>query len=384
MESMYYYTSSDTMSKILQNGSIWATNLNYMNDTREYANGFEEIKRILLDQLLMEKWITAQDKVDINHYKKVNIEDILTEQGKRSYLESASRFTISFYKQKDLLSQWTTYAKESGVCLEMQFDLAASNNFFMHKKDQNISDKKREVCISTKPEEIYYCTAGRHQNIKEYEETTHKILEYLFRLYEKNDDLCEYLPQQWEQTSVFVKQYDFYQEQEYRLSFDISKGPRIGYRSDDHVLKPYLDVACEYGWPIASIMVGSGFNQEPVYNSIKYFLNHENIKSSLLHTASQWRERIIEHLIQSERVKVIWNAWKHKEISENDIQNKCYAFFEFIDNLTEERIEKPAIKEHLHIGITEIVNLIKDDYFEQHYFTKSGIILEKSMIPYIF
>lgn len=30
------------------------------------------------------------------------------------------------------------------------------------------------------------------------------------------------------------------------------------------------------------------------------------------------------------------------------------------------------------------MNLIKDDYFEQHYFIKSGIILEKSMLPYIF
>lgn len=46
---MYYYTSTETMQKILQNGNIWATNLAYMNDEREISNGLDEIRSILLD-----------------------------------------------------------------------------------------------------------------------------------------------------------------------------------------------------------------------------------------------------------------------------------------------------------------------------------------------
>ena len=42
-ERMYYYTSTDTMCKILQKGDMFATNLNYMNDAQEYVNGLKEI-----------------------------------------------------------------------------------------------------------------------------------------------------------------------------------------------------------------------------------------------------------------------------------------------------------------------------------------------------
>lgn len=48
-KKMYYYTSTETMQKILQNGNIWATNLAYMNDERKISNGLDEIRSILLD-----------------------------------------------------------------------------------------------------------------------------------------------------------------------------------------------------------------------------------------------------------------------------------------------------------------------------------------------
>lgn len=48
-ERMYYYTSTGTMCKILQNGNMFATNLNYMNDAQEYVNGLKEIRTLCLD-----------------------------------------------------------------------------------------------------------------------------------------------------------------------------------------------------------------------------------------------------------------------------------------------------------------------------------------------
>lgn len=50
IEKMYYYTSTDTMCKILQNGNMFATNLNYMNDAQEYVNGLKEIRTLCLDE----------------------------------------------------------------------------------------------------------------------------------------------------------------------------------------------------------------------------------------------------------------------------------------------------------------------------------------------
>ena len=43
---LFYYTSTDTMSKILMNGNIYATNIRYMNDSEEYINGLKEIYKL--------------------------------------------------------------------------------------------------------------------------------------------------------------------------------------------------------------------------------------------------------------------------------------------------------------------------------------------------
>lgn len=388
MESMYYYTSSDTMSKVLQGGNIWATNLDYMNDAREYRNGLQEIKALLKNNSLVEDWISKSDKVNLESYAKIEVDNILKAQVEQAALENSSRFTISFCKKKDLLSQWTTYAKESGVCLEMQFDLSVDSKFLLYKMSENHTDtsgKKRELEVLTRPEEIFYFTKGRNPESGkfQYNQVAFSILDDLFRNYQKTDLLDEYLPAQWEHVSIFVKQYDFFQEEEYRLAFDLSQNPQIGYRSDNHVLKPYLDVECEYGWPVTSIMVGPGFNQSLVYNSIRFFLDHENIRSKALHTEKQWKEHILTYLKKSERISKEWDAWSnHIKLSEDSTQ--FFDFFDFLKVPADNDFTLPSSRDSMHRKIMKIVNMCPDEYFDQHYFTKSGIILEKSQIPYIF
>lgn len=376
------------MSKILQGGNIWATNLDYMNDAREYRNGLQEIRKLLNNKKLVSKWIKKTNKVEQSSYTGININEVLNNQIEKAALEASSSFTISFCKQKDLLSQWTTYARESGVCLEMQFDLSADSKFLLHKKNENyqdVDDKKRGLEVYTRPEEIFYFTKGRHpeKGESQYQEVAFKILDYLFREYQEKDALDEYLPAQWIRASVFVKQYDFFQEEEYRLAFDTSLNPQIGYRSDNHVLKPYLDVESEHGWPIASIMVGPGFNQSLVYKSIKFFLNHENIKSSLLHTKKQWEMHILSYLKKSTEISKEWDKWSTHNVSSTN-SKQLYDFFDSIRDLKEENLMVFAGRDNLHRQIMKIVGMYKNDYFDQHYFSKSGIILEKSQIPYIF
>lgn len=301
-------------------------------------------------------------------------------------MEDPKRFTISFCKHKDLLSQWITYARESGVCIEMRFEESKEKTFRLYgKTDQSDTGKKeRTIKIQNKPREIFYFTKERQmERQEEYKETAFRLLDFIFSDYENGDSLQEYLPGRWEPSSVFVKQYDFYQEEEYRLSFDIMKNPQIGYRTDKHVLKPYLDVECEDGWPIYSVMVGPGFNQEIVYNSVKYFLNHEKIKTSLLITVQQWKEHILGYMKNSKKILQEWNAWKAEDTPADLKQQNCFAFFDFLEHLTDEDIE-PAGLHQLYRKTHGIIKEYPDPYFIKHYFTMSGIILEKSMIPYIF
>ena len=120
-ERMYYYTSTDTMCKILQNGNMFATNLNYMNDAQEYINGLEEIRKLCLKADFVRN-VYGEDVSGMSEQMIKAFEKEMTEEKQDEYRESNTRYSISFCKDGDLLSQWTTYARESGVSIEMAFD----------------------------------------------------------------------------------------------------------------------------------------------------------------------------------------------------------------------------------------------------------------------
>lgn len=52
---------------------------------------------------------------------------------------------------------------------------------------------------------------------------------------------------------------------------------RIDYRVQDSVLKPYLDITRRGGWPVKEIMVGPGFNQKTVYDSVMHFMENAQL-----------------------------------------------------------------------------------------------------------
>lgn len=366
------------MSKILQNGNIWATNLDYMNDSREYLNGISEIRKLVTDSTITEKWFESKQKR--KEYEECIAKEIFSEQNGEERQNISSRYTISFCRKKDLLSQWTTYAKESGVCLEMIFESDRTNKYLLYQKDQK-DQEKRKITVEKELKEIYYFTEER-SNQQEYQETAEKILSDLFGENAENLD-SESLIERWAQVSIFVKQYDFYQEEEMRLAFDTmtinsetGKQPRIGYRTDKHVMKPYLDVQCKDGWPITSVMVGPGYNQDVVYKSIKFFLDHAKIMSSALVTETQWKEQIKNYLCHSKKIFPFWKELEQgKTVSEKSIKSlydKWQAF------------SLPA-KEAVLTDIAEIIKQSKYGLdFENYYLTRSGIIAEKSTIPYIY
>ncbi|MBD5456814.1 MAG: hypothetical protein HDR23_10205 [Lachnospiraceae bacterium] len=105
---LYYYTTAGTMKYILSGGNIFTTNMKYMNDSEEYLNGLKEVRDYLLniadkqDSLVQ----AAQRKLSKSLYEKRREGEI-------------NSFSISFSAARDLLSQWSMYAKESGVSLKM-------------------------------------------------------------------------------------------------------------------------------------------------------------------------------------------------------------------------------------------------------------------------
>lgn len=372
LQKMYYYTSTDTMQKIVRNGNIWATNLAYMNDAREVRNGLIEIKEILQNKDDVRQWLDQNSEYMLakRSFEKLNIQDRLTEKRIEELIDMSSKYTISFCKKKDLLSQWIAYAKESGVCIEMQFDLNQGAEFKFFGRDSD--EHERSIPQKRKPEEILYYTSTSDMPEKEKSSTKEKILKRIFADGEVTEESLE---KKWVEIATYVKHYDFYQEQEYRIAFETENWEpfRIGYRLDKHILKPYLDTKCVNGWPITMIMVGPGFNQQVVYNSIKFYLNHEEIENSALCGIEMWKRHLRAYI---------------QDASEScEKSGQTDEVLNWVDNLVEKNIEdissRADIQKHIRFYMEESGEEYME-YFNEHYFTVSGIVLEKSHIPYIY
>ena len=396
MAKMYYYASTDTMCKILQNGNLFATNIKYMNDAQEYLNGLVEIRKLCLNQNLFNKFFGNYSKEQLDYFSTL-LQEEMTEKRLKEFMEDDNRYSISFCRDKDLLSQWTTYARESGVSIAMDFDNEQDLCFMFHEASLDSSEKLR---YNTRPKEILYLTEGRGES--SYENTAKKILGQMFPEGLVPDDFKSQLLDNWKNNSVYIKQYDFYQEQEYRIAFNYpfigkdGKHPRIDYRNDKHVIKPYLDVECENGWPIISVMAGPGFNQQIVYRSIKFFLDHANIKSSKLHLTVQWAQQIQSYLSSVIKNPYAWiqELDDDKKVQAAEWEQHFDTFSQQLSEIISSNNTEEIKKDEAFSFYNKVTDLVNEYYslntkaggdsLQIPYFSKSGIILECSQIPYIY
>lgn len=393
---MYYYASTDTMCKILQNGNMFATNLNYMNDAQEYVNGLKEIRKLCLNESFVRSIYPEDTDDGITDRMIEALRNEMTEEKLGEYMETNTRYSISFCKDGDLLSQWTTYARESGVSIEMSFDKGRDVCFKFYNAAHGMGNTHK-IEYYARPREILYLTEGRGDD---YAETGKAVLHRMFPQGYQEGDTDSKLSETWRENSVYIKQYDFYQEKEYRIAFDYMKlndgtgWPRIDYRTDKHVIKPYLDVECENGWPVISVMVGPGFNQQVVYKSVKFFLDHAQIRSSGVYTRKQWGKQIKQYL---EDVLTVMSGGQNPDEQirgKEEWINKRTQLLSICSSLAAEPGCDEKIEESEQNRLYDMVNDLSHTYFDilegkdnksvRPYFSKSGIILKCSQIPYIY
>ena len=359
---LYYYTNVETMSYILQNANIYATNLGYMNDAEEYANGVRELREIF------------------NERRK---KELITEEMLCRVLEKEiTSYSISFSEARDLLSQWSMYAGESGVSLKMCF--SGMEKYRAYPESDGSKAKEREDLPDTEEklsiQKVYYCTKtamdeNEYRKIADeiWDEAT-KRQKYAIQDEEKTEiaDIDDEYPTLWKRMAPFVKRAEFKAEAEYRLVFNMAEWEkvfRIDYRNSRNVLKPFLDIECAGGWPIHEIVVGPGFNQNVVFQSILHFLNHARIKVPKL-SGPHYRERCEEYFRlcgdMPEEHKKIWD--KYKSCFEDNMINHYSLFMDIRSYMVKMTEEKSGFQEQLL----------------RRELTRTGIILSRSRIPYIF
>lgn len=387
---LYYYTTTQTMQFILTNSNMFATNMSYMNDSEEYVNGLSELYFILSDtDGSFSKW--KEKYANTEKIKNIDFDRIrqkCTEENLKKFKRQCDSYSISFCTKGDLLSQWSMYAKESGVSLTMDFSRYGNLRYKGYEKGNNKTEREYvvddEVILEPKP--VYYFTHSADMDEKQKMETADKILDDFFLNQSAGTDICEYFEDQWKAFSTYIKRYDFYQENEHRIVFnqkELRVTPRIDYRNDKNVLKPYLDIECESGWPVLEVTLGPGQNQDAVFRSLMHFLDHADIVCHIENEGEYWKrvERYMEKTPE---------LWKNTDKNYPEELGQLRAKI----NKGRKSLEKIYDKNIIHSMVQETVNAILSDknpisesqkkFFRDNYFSVSGIVLRKSEIPYIF
>lgn len=415
---LYYYTTVETFQKIMETGSLFASHIKRMNDWKEfdigaakvisdleaaiegrwkdikasqtYADSYKRVSQEIVD-LAQEKELTQAEEL-CNYYRVPFLKGAIQRCGRnfRHLINNDLQmyrfgnngvydmdyafpelYSISFTTQKDLLSQWKMYAQESGVAIE--FDFAGMGSRLVLKQG---------VSINGKDGKDFPVPCRYPQPVKYEMENNPLPLEDSLDVKKLFSDVPYY------------KDPAFSQESEARLIFrpykmlkgDTLMCSKTGYRTANHLLIPYLVIYCvdknspeSLGWPITSLTVGPGHNQDVVFEGLIHFVEYGQLKMCRFTDEEQMQARIryyYEFLTESGMLDATsgsssWDAAAKQEIT----QEKA------VQALEQERCL-------FHLGKT----YAKTDHYEQlfqefcdrSYLATNGLIVRKSKIPYIF
>lgn len=367
-KELYYYTSSNTMQYILTKANIYATNLKYMNDKEEYVNGLAELRKLL------------------NEYYKQNAM-ISDDEYNKAIREQTKSYSISFSHERNLLSQWSMYAKESGVSLRMDF----SQDNKKSKIYELICNNGKEKWEKVIPYKVYYLTKHVMKS-SDYTKISNGLIKDLENGRTAVDanvlnDIQDGIYSIWRILAPYVKRKEFFQEAEYRLVFNLNaieagyeldaseEAIHIDYRVDNCVLKPYLDVKRPEGWPVKEIIIGPGTNQAMVFESIRHFLDNAKIEipSYKVKEIKNLGIEFLKRLDEDENVYKISDeplskTWMNSIRADMDKRKIIAAFNEYII--------KQKDKLNRQNGRTCLLDYV--------YMSPQGIILSVSETPFLY
>lgn len=413
-EPLYYYTTVETFQKIAETGSIFASHIKRMNDWKEFDVGADRVltemkksiekrRKEIYQQSKPQDTMSQKKKQQANdllrYYRTTFIESAIHSCGRcHRYVENdelqmyrfsedgvygmdyafPELYSISFTSQKDLLSQWRIYARESGVAIEFDFSGRGKRLTFLQGTLKNGKDSKDFPSPCTFPQPVSY-------QIKSDPLQLNDALDV--------KKLFSGVP--------YYKDTGFHQESESRLIFRPYKKmendkiicSKLSYRTANHLLVPYLVIYCaqtgdwkKLGWPIVSLTVGPGHNQDAVFEGLVHFVEYCNLKICPFTDEELMQARIryyrefwdgynmLEHKFPSEELD------KWAELAESKI--RCESI---TSALEQERLLYAQGQQKI------CSNKQKAEYksffqgFCRHsYLASNGVIIQKSKIPYIF
>lgn len=308
----YHYASVDAVKSILQHKNqaytMWASHLSFLNDWEEFENGekliFEELETFINMVLagstkekdlsfvrIVQEFIKAAQRADRDI--SVNNEIIF----------NRNIFILCFCQEKNSLSQWKYYGKESGIALEFNLEGCEYGGL-----DCKYPDK----FVSQTPYKVIYDDKEKRKILKDlinemYQEFSNQNDDEERRLLQALADIYSLCP--------LFKHEDFKDEKECRLLFrplysDKEKDVRslVKYRKRNNILLPYMEIRMHRDHEsktrepmIKNIIIGPGENQELIYKSMRHFALYTGVFDEYLEESGggNIQEIVDEHILKS-------------------------------------------------------------------------------------
>lgn len=259
---LYHYTNQDGLLGIIQSRKIWATNILYLNDSKEFKHSTQLIKKEISSLFGSSKFNHKSFSVFLDRSKILKDYDV---------------FVTSFSMKKDLLSQWRAYCPiNDGYSIGFDYNKLRDNGFINN-------NALLLPCIykQSDQDEIF-------KVLKKY------ILNELLKISETRDDkLNDRLELfSYQYTKIFlsiasvIKEGSFSEEQEWRFIYYNKKKRddflKINFRKGVSTLLPFvkIDITDKNNHlPLSEIVIGPNQYKNLAKESLLSLLKTENEKS---------------------------------------------------------------------------------------------------------
>lgn len=263
-----HFCSMQTLDAVLESGFLRAVDSRFMNDLGEYCFGIDVLKN----------HVSCKERVN-----------------------KVIPLTVSFSTERDLTPQWFLYAKESGIGIEFDFDYQAywrnkhlPGHIYIDGCEPTIAQMAKEGVINTQipyPLNLVYL-----ENVEAKSDELSQLVETLKSICKRkrSEDIPAKLEEAIPLAATFIKSNDFAYEKEARISTFIfesaypeGKHSEIHYHANGTYLRPYVNLCFvrndtepeNIGWPIKTIWVGPGRNQQKAVESVIKRLEFGKVKT---------------------------------------------------------------------------------------------------------
>lgn len=294
-KNVYHYTDIAGFISIMQKRELWASHIAFMNDKTEYLHGKEIFKNRIKQKLATVSDPEKQVLQDV-------LENLNTEISAGFFPTSSKDvFSISFCYNRDSLEMWRGYGKESGVAIGFDFSKCHSlpgmclireemYKKLLNKYNNNPENVKPDYERSFSPISVLYNDDEKQALADQAIEATLNSFKNQASISEDAAILTasEFLSDVIFAMSPQFKHQGFSGESECRFVDNYVKKTddafRVHYRNRGGIILPYvkyklMDSNCRplQQMPICEIVIGPGLKQSKTVESIKYFLEKNDM-----------------------------------------------------------------------------------------------------------